>query len=432
VYRLALTTCVLVAIYIPLASYLVPSLSSGERGPVAFTRLQAFLPWGGPAWRATARTSVREWTGDPKLADAWILAALARYPLDPPLWLDRAELAYGVGAPADQVSALLRTAVSIMPEGHKVNWRAAMLALKVGQTEAAEGYLRRYLVAQPWQVGKVIGIGRHWISEPTALIAKLLPAGDTYLEALLVSACRWQDSLLAEAAWKRLAASHRVNSKAGVTYTEYLLRENRGARAAQVWQAVEPDYRPGAIYNGDFSRSLKHRGGLDWQLGRVEGVTLTLNEEAYVSAPASLEVQFDGEHNSDLHVPKQLLPVTPGWRYVLSGQWRGQGLTTRALPYIQVVGYPKGALLGKVEAPTGGNWGNHGGSYWPWQEFAIEFRVPDDLSVVYVALRRQPTQNFDRFIKGQILLDDLVLEARDERAERMSRVARPLGNGGWH
>jgi hypothetical protein len=399
--RLVLIAGALAAAYVPLADY-IASWTYPEGEPIIQrSPLLDLSPWGGSAWTEAAHGAVSSGTLAIESTDVLVLAALRRYPLDPDLWLDRAALALANNAPHDRVLTLLETARAVMPQEHQVNWHAAMLALQAGETRIAEGYLRQYLVFQPSEVSTVISVARRWLVGDDELIDRLLPPGDVYLESLLNAASQHGDLGLASIAWDRLSLSARARAPTAGPYIDLLLRENQGARAAEAWRLVEPSYRPGGLFNGDFSQPLRKRGGLDWRISEPQGVTITRINTGRTSDRAGLEIRFDGKHNVELTSPTQFVPVSPGGQYLLSGYWQGEGLTTRSLPIILIEGYRKGGVLGRVETPSIGRW--------PRQPFSVRIRVPQDLSVVRISVRRYSTDRFDRFIEGRLLLDGLAL-----------------------
>lgn len=399
--RVVLVAGALTAAYVQIAGYIASRAYPEGEPIVQRSPLLDLAPWGGPVWTAAAHAAVGSGALAPESIDAQVLAALRRYPLDSLLWLDRAELALANDAPHNRVLTLLETARAVMPQEHQVNWRAAMLALQSGETRVAEGYLRQYLVSQPWEVDTVVSVARRWLSGNDELVDRLLPPGDVYLESLLLAASRHGDLGLAGIAWDRLSSSARANARTAAPYIDLLLRENQGAQAADAWRSVEPSYRPGGLFNGDFSRPLRKRGGLDWHISEPQGVTIARINTDRTSGRADLEIRFDGKHNVELASPAQCIPVNPGGQYLLSGYWQGEGLTTRSLPIILIEGYRKGGVLGRVEAPSIGRW--------PRQSFSVRVQVPQDVSVLYVSVRRHRTDHFDRFIEGRLLLDDLAL-----------------------
>jgi hypothetical protein len=404
--RFALLLLCAAMAYISIASYLTLRVFPQYPASSAFEVIRMWLPWGGPAWLRAGQQAIREWVRDPQAVDTLLQAIASRYPLDPYLWLERAQAASAMGKAAERVLGFVDVATAVRPWDTEINWRAATLALQVGHTGTAEHYLKRYLQAQPHEVGKVVLLARRWLPEPAAVIARVVPPGAAYMKVLLRTACRWEDEALAAHVWAQLPAEMKADVDTVVPYVQYLLRANQGRRATVVWRWVKPNYVPGTLFNGDFSQLLDNRGGLDWGVTAPEGVTITRDTDQYVSAPASLKIAFDGKHNINLASPIQYIPVRPGGRYRLSGHWAGQGLTTRSLPLVMVTSYPKGEVLGKVSAPVG--------SSWTWEPFSLVFEVPKEISVIFLSVRRFPTDNLDRFIGGVLYIDDLTLALDSE------------------
>ena len=219
---------------------------------------------------------------------------------------------------------------------------------------------------------------------------------------LLRSAASWQDWDLADAVWRRLPSAMGSNTAVIGDYVNRLLNAGQGLTAARVWGKAAVNFAPGSISNGGFARLLQQRSLFDWRLRIPEGAVIERDTKEFVSAPAALRLHFDGKQNLRLDSPEQYVAVVPGHSYRLSGMWMARGLTTRALPYWQVIGYGPSrhyVQLGRINAA--------GNSDWPWQAFSVVLTIPDEVEVLRIRLRRDPTGDFDRNIAGDLWLDDV-------------------------
>jgi len=89
-----------------------------------------------------------------------------------------------------------------------------------------------------------------------------------------------------------------------------------------------------------------------------------------------------------------------GW--VLSGYWRGERLTTRALPYLAIRSASGDRVRVEVPATT-----------FDWTPFRVEFGGTEQPALLQLQLRRDPSvHHFDRFLAGTLWLDALRLEPR--------------------
>ena len=124
-------------------------------------------------------------------------------------------------------------------------------------------------------------------------------------------------------------------------------------------------------------------------------------------AATTSRIDFGGQDNIHLTVPWTRIPVEPGARLVLTGQWRAAGLTTRSRPYLQLTA--EGARINaRVEVP---------GADFDWQPFELDVDVPEESQLLRLTVRRNRTNAFDRNIAGTLWLDDLTLQPRPETPE---------------
>ncbi|MDZ7809404.1 MAG: hypothetical protein U5L11_03675 [Arhodomonas sp.] len=384
------------------AGYVGIQRSLSAAPEAAFDVARRWQPVGGPAWIAAAQRSLNA-LEEPGVRSR-ILSELGRhYPLAPGLWLGRARLARADGD-TEAVGERLRLAVTLQPGDADLHWDAAMLSLRSGQVDEAVGYLRDYVHLRPRDVANAVLSARRWVAGPGAVVDRVVGEHVPALERLLAQAARWRDWPLAAAVWERLPPGRRGDEAIAAEYAGRLLRDRRVAEAVRVWRAAEPGFAAGAVSNGGFESPLAGRVPFDWQVRAPEGVRVERDDGEATSGEAALRLAFDGEHNLRLRTPRQYVVVTPGEEYRLTGQWRSDGLTTRSLPYWRVIG--EGADrregLARIEAPRYGSW--------DWQPFSATFTVPEGMELIRVELRRDPTDNLDRFIGGDLYLDDIALE----------------------
>ncbi|TVP83333.1 MAG: hypothetical protein EA347_12715, partial [Thioalkalivibrio sp.] len=145
--------------------------------------------------------------------------------------------------------------------------------------------------------------------------------------------------------------------------------------------------------------------GLEWDTRMPAGSQATRDTRSFVSEPASLRLEFDGKETLRLTRPSVGIPVAAnpgGW--VVSGYWRGERLTTRALPYLDLR-LGNGERV-RVEVPA---------TTFDWTPFRIELDGSDRPGLLYLQLRRAPpVHHFDRYLAGTLWLDALRVEPLPE------------------
>lgn len=368
----------------------------------AFYTVHRWQPWGGPAWIPAATQTLPQLDAATQLQLLNIL--IRQYPLAAIWRLNRAEALSGNDRPIEEVLESLEVVTAINPGNPEIRWQAAMLAVQAGTLDTANNYLRELLTLQPKQnVERVVLVSRRWFDNPEHLLTTLLPDNPEALRELLPHAARWQDWRLANEVWQRLPESTQSSPAAVASYVDGLLHAGRGNEAAAVWRRAESGFAPETIFNGDFTRTFKQQSRFDWNIQMPKGSSVQRNGDIFTSAPASLHIHFEGTENLRLVRPEQYVAVKPGRKYRLQGWWKAEKLTTRALPHLMVMshGPDQHQTLAHMEAPAPGNW--------DWQMFSAIFTVPETVELIRIQLRRLPTENLDRFIAGDLYIDDVAI-----------------------
>jgi hypothetical protein len=360
---------------------------------------QAFHTYSHPP---AARRAARDWRVDPQLARSILGESLSLYPLESGPWLALARMEASQGrASSPDLAAHLEAAVSVQPLNDSVRWEAAQIALHGGDALLAQGHLEHWVRDDARRVPVALSIAQRWIEEPQALVASLVPATLEHQTEAMEFALRQGNDELAELIWAAAAGTQTLASPLFLTFADYLMSAGQTERLVELWSAHDAEYAPWGVPNGDFSRELGTAQGLNWDVRSTPaGVHIGRDSSEYFDAPASLRLDFKGTHNLGLNRPRLRIPVRPGVRYRLAGYWKGEALTTRARPYITV------RMLGarwneRIPVP---------GDLFGWEEFAVDFETPETVRMIEFAIRRDPTDNFDRNIDGDLWLDSLRLD----------------------
>ncbi len=363
--------------------------------------VQASQPWSGWAGLRLARLAESFWRLDPPGAEAMFSWHLSRYPLDRDAWHDLAVVSRHLDRDRSVVLAHLEAAVAVQPGHRETRWRAATLAQLLGDDSRAEAHLRRWLEGQPSATGQALFAGSRWIHDPDAQLERLLPAGEEYLAAAVAYARRHHRLDLAKVAWKRLSQPRDPDDPVLLDFIDLALAQGDFNAAMAAWQLSFPDYRPGEVPNADFRHPLGVPRGLHWGARMPAGAEAQRDLETFVRQPASLRIDFDGSENLRLRQPRLRIPLAqPGDGWVLSGYWRGEGLTTRALPYLNV--WLDGGRHARLDVP---------GASFDWTPFRIELMGSEESRLMHLQLRRDPpSQDFDRFLAGSLWLDALRIQ----------------------
>ncbi len=364
---------------------------------------QVRLPWGGLAGRSLSGIAEANWRQDPETAEALIAWQLQRYPVDHSRWYHRAIIARDLGHDPDRVFAHLAAAVAVQPGHREGRWRAATLAQLMGDPDLAAAHLRDWLNGQPQAAGQALFAAGRWIGDPEELLDRVVPNGEAYHEAVLRFARQHGRFDLARAAWARLPRPRPPGDDSLLDFVDLALAQSDHEAATAAWGETYPDYRRGQVPNGDFRHGLDRARGLHWDTRMPAGARADRDTQRFITEPASLRLDFDGQETLRLGRPSVRIPVAAhpdGW--VLSGHWRGERLTTRALPYLALRSGDGGRARADLPAPT-----------FDWTPFRLEVEGSDAPTVLHLQLHRDPSvHHFDRFLAGTLWLDALRLEAR--------------------
>lgn len=387
----------LVACYVMLADHANLRQSQSITTPATPTALTWPQPWGGYAWEQLTQVAMTNTRLDPVTVEAMLEARVRSYPVDPQPWLALARLESRAGDTA-AAEAMLRKAYASRPADREALWTSAQIALQSSNAGLAERQLRQWLAEFPADTGRALFIGSRWAESPNDLIDRILPEGVDYLREAMRVALQQQNLPLAEAIWARLAISAGVADPSFLQYVELLLRLDRVEQAAELWATHDPTHQGRWPANGDFGRETVDSLGFEWQLSAPTSVRIERDRAINNSPPASLRLTFNGKENVALNAPRVRMPLTPGQHYRLSGSWRGEGLTTRSLPFWHVA---TAGFRETVPVP---------GTRFDWQEWSIEFQAGENARLLQLDLRRNRTEAFDRNIGGTLWLDDIRLQ----------------------
>jgi len=405
--------------WIMLADFINLRAAHEFREPTPPGQLPLVQGWGGYGWRALARLAGNAAVLAPEAAVKALETAAVRYPLDSVQWLDLAAIHARAGR-AEATETALNKARAVQPYRRDALWRAAQIALQTGAPALAERQLRRWLEMFPGDTGQALFIGQRWIDSPGELLDRMLPPGPEYLVASLDVARRNGDLALAEAAWQRLDPKPQREDAAFLDYIELLLARDALDDAVALWKDHEPGFGYCRVANGSFEYALGEGLGFNWRSRAPGGVRIERDFDEYNSAPASLMIAFNGKENVALSAPWTTIPLDGGGHYELTGRWRADHLTTRALPYLQISAASAGQLA-RIDVPQ---------SSFGWQTWQARIEVPEGTRLLRLQLRRDRTNNFDRNIDGRLWLDDITITPAEPPAPQPELKELIMGVGG--
>lgn|GEM_PF-1673061 len=372
-------------------------------------------PWGGLAARELSSRLQQDWRQDPARRLDSLDWALSRYPLDAEAWLLRAFLLREINGLDQRTRQSVDAALQIQLDLSELSWRALELAEDFADPEFVAYVLRRSTESRVANVAKALSAGARWFPDPEEQLNRILPDSERHLVQAFHHARRQDLPELTEAIWQRLEQPRRADDVLLRFYLQIQRAHGQTERVTAVRRSLDPTYQQGALPGGDFSVCLDTLAHLGWNLRMPDGVRLVRDERdlpADLFAPhplaplpqASLRLEFSGTENVRLDTPRvQFQPDQAGtWRLI--GWWKAEGLTTRALPVLDVR-LERTGIRQTLELP---------GRSFDWQPFALELKIDEPLPVIRISVARAAADAFDRDIGGALSLAGLRLDRVDD------------------
>ncbi len=348
------------------------------------------------------------------VAEAAKQATSAR-PLSGLNWLNRAKVELRLG---DKMLAekYAYHAETLAPTRAQHLWNLAMLWLKMGNVDEYFRLIRTYLIAKPNDVNKVLTLSYRLQADPEKLLASIFPTielskeeTDKYLYQVISFAIRSKNQPLASVVWKQILGKNHEEVKQPYlisSYFNFLVSTNFVDEAMQFWEETMGDVSPfERIYNNGFESALVNFG-FGWKAQKIKGSIIDRDSSNKIEGDYSLSVKLDGSENINLYTPSVTVPVKPNGTYEITAYWKGDSISTRSNPYLQI--YSSGAeknSSARTEAKRGS---------WDWQRIKLQLTMPHDSALLNIRLLRNKTNALDKNISGQIWLDDFEIKRVQE------------------
>jgi hypothetical protein len=153
------------------------------------------------------------------------------------------------------------------------------------------------------------------------------------------------------------------------------------------------------LVNAGFEEKAGLGGGFDWRIAAPPGAEVSFSPETVWEGKTSLKVSFNGKENVDFHHVFQFAAWKPNKSYMLQAKVKTRGLTTQSGIQLDVYGVGK-PFYASSEVLTGDQ---------DWKDLKVSFRTPEQSQGGVVRIRRAKTEKLDRFIAGDVWIDDVRL-----------------------
>jgi hypothetical protein len=346
---------------------------------------------------------------DAQAAIASYRRALTLDPHSAKTWMDLGA-AYEEAGQTGAAREAYAEALKAYPISADVAWRTGNFLLRQGEFPEAFANIRRALEADPtFGEAAIITCWRAYPEIDVILDRALPPSRSIYLSSIrYLTRAHADDAALT--VWDRLV---RLNTKIELPVSfdliEDLVKKNRIAEAKRVWkQALD---RSGALLGGMDEDSLVWDGGFEsdfvnggfgWRKTEAPGVQYEFDREIKHSGGQSLKVIFDGRENLNWDNLSQNVPIEPNTAYEFSAYVRSEGITTNSGPLFLI--FDPGNTTPKLYSTE-----QVRGTL-PWTRLELVFTTGPKSNLVFLALRRSPSEKIDNKLAGTIWIDDVSLK----------------------
>ena len=315
------------------------------------------------------------------------------------------------GRPEEAQRAYER-AQHLFPNSPEINWQLGNFYLRQGNIPLALKAFQKVLLGDSSLWRQAFDLAWRAGAEPELILAEMIPPQPDILFPYLNYLIEKQHIDQADEVWARiLALQLPFEANAAFSYLDALISNKRVGELTTAWAALtklnptrirQRAFDPNLITNGDFESEILN-GGLDWRVGILEGVVVSVDSLTFFDGTHSLKIQFDGTHNLDYGHVYQYIPVKPKTLYRFTGYMRTQGITTDSGPRFQVYdAYDSSKLSLSAENLVGTS---------SWSPQQLELQTGPDTQLVVVRVARPSSRKFDNQIAGTVWIDRVSLNA---------------------
>ena len=337
-------------------------------------------------------------------AVAYYKKSLLLSPLQAGVWNDLSKV-YQLSGRFDNAEYALERAVKLNPNDSSLMWQAGTFYLINGMTDKAVSVLKKYIIIEPDRQIDVYDLCWKLKLDNSYILRNLVPAQYAYQSRYLKYLIGHKRIEESDEVWKVIDKAS-VEKVFFVGYVNFLIENGLYGRAGEVWDEIidkVPDLKKKAfslIWNPGFDNEILN-GGFDWMISGAEGVDIFVDDSIRMTGSRSLGVSFDGTHNPDITVARQVVRVSPGTRYTLKGYIKTDAITTTNGIFFDVEGHKCEGLNMRSETVTGTNF---------WRELTVDFAVPSKCNAVVLEIKRERSNKFDNKIAGSAWIDGLTLK----------------------
>jgi hypothetical protein len=331
--------------------------------------------------------------------------AIRSSPLQAGVWVDLSKTYRAIGQTKESEYSLER-AVKLSPYNPDLMWEAGTYWLINNRPDRAAEALRRYILLAPTGQDTVYDLCWRLHLGNDYILQNLLPNSYAYRSAYLSYLIGSDHAPEALELWKTINLD-KLDKDLFIRYVNFLIADGFYDEAWATWREVtgriegtDKSDDSSLVWNPGFEQEILN-GGFGWRIGETEGVRVFFDNSIRMSGNRSLGVSFDGAHNPDVTVAKQVIRIKPATKYTLKGYVRTDMLTTTNGIFLSVSGHNCSGLNERSGVVTGTSF---------WQELSVDFDAPADCRAVTIAIRREKSNKLDNKIEGTAWIDGITVK----------------------
>jgi tetratricopeptide (TPR) repeat protein len=326
-------------------------------------------------------------------------------PLQAGAWIDLSK-AYRANGQLAASEESFERAVKLSPNNADLMWEAGTYWLINNRTDKAVAALKRFILLVPERQNDVYDLCWRLQLANSSILQNLLPDSFEYRSRYLSYLIGTHHVTEAQESWKTMDMQN-LDKDLFIQYVNFLIANNLYDEAWTIWEEITGKIEGMGKYdettmawNPGFELEILN-GGFDWSISETEGVNVFIDDSIRMSGNRSIGVSFDGRHNPDIIIARQVVKVKPSSQYSLRGYVKTDSLTTTNGIFLNVLGHNCSSLNKRSEVLTGSNF---------WKELSVDFDTPADCKAVILAVRREKSNKFDNKIEGTAWIDGMTLK----------------------
>ncbi len=345
--------------------------------------------------------------GEYEKAERYLKRSIFLNPLDPSAWIALSDVFLEKGL-KEEALHFLENSIFLDSTSAYVRWRVLLRLMTYGTSRTSpmvKNQIAQLIYLEPSKRDKLFELAR--MVSGSDNIDSYVPNDRDSWRAYLVWQLRRGDPSHVKAMWESMKGKGWTDERLFRYTVNGLIAKKRCEDAWSIWR--EWFSQDGPIHNGGFEKDIVNCGfGWRWN-PHIEGLKSWGYSRSYkVEGRRSFFMEFDGDHNPYVGYPRQLVFIDKPGRYRLSVFIRTEDVTGATGFSVEVWGKGFRARSEEVKG------------YTPWKLVNLEFCVRE-IGVIWVAFIRRKTKKLNKFLGGNIWIDQVTLErVGEEEASKRS------------